>query len=231
MADSTCKTCCTCRETKPLAEFGKDRQTPDGLQRRCKPCKNAQHVAYRAANKERLAEYGRQWSKANRDKRNSYTRKWRDGNRGAYLEGKARYREENADLIRAWRAANREQRNEYMRAWRAANPERALEISRRSLKVRYERNPHAFIEAEHRRRALILERTVGTVDLEALWAEQEGRCGLCGDPIDRSLRWPHPMSKSLDHIVPLAKGGTHEQSNLQWTHLVENLQKGASVPT
>lgn len=39
------------------------------------------------------------------------------------------------------------------------------------------------------------------------------------------------MSKSLDHIVPLAKGGTHEQSNLQWTHLVENLQKGASVPT
>lgn len=37
------------------------------------------------------------------------------------------------------------------------------------------------------------------------------------------------MSASVDHIVPLARGGKHEQSNLQWTHLVENQIKGTKT--
>lgn len=54
-------------------------------------------------------------------------------------------------------------------------------------------------------------------------------CGLCGGLVDRGLRHPHPMCASLDHVVPLAKGGSNDEGNLQLAHLVCNLKKRAVV--
>lgn len=54
-------------------------------------------------------------------------------------------------------------------------------------------------------------------------------CGLCGITVDMSLTYPEPMSPSIDHITPLSKGGTHQLSNAQLTHLRCNIQKGAKV--
>lgn len=45
--------------------------------------------------------------------------------------------------------------------------------------------------------------------------------------MDKQLKWPNPMSKSVDHTVPISRGGTHEQTNLTWAHLVCNMRKGA----
>jgi 5-methylcytosine-specific restriction endonuclease McrA len=52
-------------------------------------------------------------------------------------------------------------------------------------------------------------------------------CGICGHAIDPDLRWPDPMSVSLDHVVALANGGDHSAANLQAAHLVCNIRKGA----
>lgn len=45
-------------------------------------------------------------------------------------------------------------------------------------------------------------------------------CALCGKPIDKTLKYPHPMSFTADHIIPISKGG-HPSSieNLQPAHL------------
>lgn len=51
------------------------------------------------------------------------------------------------------------------------------------------------------------------------------RCGICRRHIGRQFRWPHPMSVSLDHKVPLSKGGPHSRSNTQAAHLRCNLRK------
>ena len=32
-------------------------------------------------------------------------------------------------------------------------------------------------------------------------------CGICGKPVDKELKYPHPLSACVDHIVPIAKGG------------------------
>ncbi|WP_377326255.1 HNH endonuclease [Pimelobacter simplex] len=50
-------------------------------------------------------------------------------------------------------------------------------------------------------------------------------CGICNKKVDILLSYPHPMSKSLDHIVPLSKGGAHSFENCQTAHLRCNLLK------
>lgn len=42
-------------------------------------------------------------------------------------------------------------------------------------------------------------------------------CGICGKPVDKSLRYPHPLSPCIDHIIPVAKGG-HPSSILPSRH-------------
>lgn len=52
------------------------------------------------------------------------------------------------------------------------------------------------------------------------------RCGICTGGIDQSLSYPHPMSVSLDHIVPLSMGGDDVRENVQAAHLRCNQSKG-----
>lgn len=58
-------------------------------------------------------------------------------------------------------------------------------------------------------------------------AKRDGTdCGICGLPVDMDLaRGPGVMCPSVDHIVPRAKGGTHEPENLQLAHLHCNMLK------
>jgi predicted nucleic acid-binding Zn ribbon protein len=48
-------------------------------------------------------------------------------------------------------------------------------------------------------------------------------CQLCGEPVDPELEYPDPMAASLDHVVPMSRGGTNASTNLQLAHLVCNV--------
>lgn len=51
-------------------------------------------------------------------------------------------------------------------------------------------------------------------------------CGICGMPVDFSLKYPHPLSACIDHIVPVSKGGhPSDIDNLQLAHMMCNRQK------
>ncbi|MDV7712882.1 HNH endonuclease signature motif containing protein [Enterococcus casseliflavus] len=54
----------------------------------------------------------------------------------------------------------------------------------------------------------------------------QNTCGICGKPIDKSFKAPHPLSPVVDHVVPINKGG-HPSSieNLQLAHWTCNRQK------
>ncbi|MCK4625042.1 MAG: HNH endonuclease [Phycisphaerae bacterium] len=54
-------------------------------------------------------------------------------------------------------------------------------------------------------------------------------CQICGKRVNRRLKFPHPRSKSLDHIIPLSvPEGHHTRQNVQLAHLSCNLSKRAS---
>ncbi len=51
-------------------------------------------------------------------------------------------------------------------------------------------------------------------------------CGICGKPVDKTLKSPHPLSPTVDHIIPLDKGGhPSDLSNLQLAHRCCNREK------
>lgn len=51
-------------------------------------------------------------------------------------------------------------------------------------------------------------------------------CGICGLEIDPAFKSPHPLSATVDHIIPVAKGG-HPSAleNLQAAHRCCNRAK------
>ncbi len=232
MANATpSKTCTGCKVEKPLGEFSKNSQAKDGLRHRCRACcsQAAKRWAAQGGAAKRAAT-AKKWREENPERARETARKWKAANPDADRRYKKKYREAHPEAAREYRAKNAQERTEYQRKWRAENPELARAAARRHSRNAYTKDPTKAVELANRRRALILERKVGPVDLHLLWKTQGDDCALCGDLIDRDLRWPAPMCASLDHIVPLALGGTHEQSNLQWTHLVCNIRKGAKAP-
>lgn len=58
-------------------------------------------------------------------------------------------------------------------------------------------------------------------------AERDGwTCGICGRAIDRRLSPPHRMAASVDHVVPVSKGGSDEDHNLRAAHFSCNSRRG-----
>jgi hypothetical protein len=56
------------------------------------------------------------------------------------------------------------------------------------------------------------------------------RCYLCTQQIDPSFVWPHPLSPSVDHVVPVSAGGSNRSDNLRATHWHCNEAKADSLP-
>ncbi|RSJ79261.1 HNH endonuclease [Streptococcus cristatus] len=51
-------------------------------------------------------------------------------------------------------------------------------------------------------------------------------CGICGLAVDKSLKYPHPLSPVIDHIIPINRNGhPSDINNLQLAHWQCNRQK------
>ena len=51
-------------------------------------------------------------------------------------------------------------------------------------------------------------------------------CGICGKPVDFSFKNPHPLAPTVDHIIPVARGGhPSDMDNLQLAHRCCNREK------
>ena len=54
----------------------------------------------------------------------------------------------------------------------------------------------------------------------------QNTCGICGKPVDKSLKAPNPLAPCIDHIIPVSKGGhPSDICNLQLAHWTCNRQK------
>lgn len=61
-------------------------------------------------------------------------------------------------------------------------------------------------------------------------AKRDGTdCGICGDPVDMTVRLPNRMCASIDHVLARANGGTNNPENLQLAHLLCNARKSDRI--
>ena len=75
------------------------------------------------------------------------------------------------------------------------------------------------------------QRTVYEKNKKKILKEQKV-CGICGKPVNKKLKFPHPLSACIDHIIPLAKGGhPSDINNLQLAHWCCNREKSDKLPT
>lgn len=62
-------------------------------------------------------------------------------------------------------------------------------------------------------------------------AERDGTiCYICESDIDLGLSGLDRFGPTIDHVIPLALGGTNDDSNLRLTHRDCNTKKGISLP-
>lgn len=94
---------------------------------------------------------------------------------------------------------------------------RAIGVNRANMK---------FVQA---RRALERDPSAEKFPPREIFERDGWICGLCGEGIDRTEKAPAPGAPSIDHVVPLSRGGKHCRENVQAAHLGCNVRKGARI--
>ena len=114
---------------------------------------------------------------------------------------------------------NQESRVAAAREYREANRER----TRATAKAYAKAHPDAVWRSDANRRAREKNAFVEVVDRAALYERDRGVCGLCRKTVERS-------DATVDHIIPLSKGGEHSYANTQIAHTFCNLSRGNRGP-
>lgn len=160
------------------------------------------------ANREKAYAASEKWAKANPDRRREHYRRYRLKN----PEKRKEYLKQRPDLVKAAKAR-----------YRAKPDTRAKELQAERRRRATPAGNEAMREYAHRRRARKRSTWVETVRLSELVRRDAGKCGLCGRKVKKQER-------SIDHIVPLSRGGPHSLKNTQLAHLRCNTARNNHGP-
>lgn len=141
------------------------------------------------------------------------------------------------DTGKAYRKKNRERLRPYFHQYWLVNLEHLLKYhadyrQRHSTKrVRYaaewnKQHPLKMSEHRHRRRARVrsAEGVLSALDIQKQFDGQKGRCWWCRKKFMGS-------AFHVDHVIPLARGGTNDAKNICIACPACNVKKGAKLPS
>lgn len=202
------KHCPKCGAVKPVTEFHRRKTSPDGHVSHCKACRaisadawraanlekaQAREAAYRAANPEKVRARTAAWVAANPERAKAGVAAWHVANAEKERVRSAAWRADHPDRVReraaAYRTANKDRLITYNAAWSAANPDKVIARTQR--------------HNARKRGATISDFT--SQQWEELKEEYGSKCAYCGCT---------PDVLTMDHVVPLSRGGDHTESNI-----------------
>ena len=193
---------------------------------------------YYEENREKTIAQQKKYVENNREKRNAYMRKYYSSNSEKALEASKKWRQANpgkAELAtKRWRAANPGRMAANQKRWSRANPEKIVKFSAEYRKANADKinakimayrktekgkeatklaarkhiqtgkGKNSRRRATQKRRALKLGASCGPINEVAIYEFCGNRCAYCGGT----------ERLGLDHVVALAAGGAHRESNL-----------------
>jgi len=127
----------------------------------------------------------------------------------------ARYRVTHREQLRASQSTYNASHREEQRTYYATH----LNERRAYVAVNRATHPEQVRERSHRRRVRIRGGFVERVELVALVKRDGGYCGICHKRVAVAER-------SIDHVLPVSKGGAHSYANTRLAHLACNLRRG-----
>lgn len=203
----------------------------------------ARQRAWARANPEKIRAYGKAAKERDPEKYRLMHKRKREVHGEKYAAYKASYTEANRARIRATDALYRKENAEKVRgarlAWMLANPDKVRGYRLRRYwadpaTARQKKTAHYWLDpdrsrimgrvAANKRRALKAA-AIGSYtkdDISRILDAQKGRCAICRTNIRKRFQ--------IDHIVPLAKGGSNFPSNLQILCKTCNCRKQAKDP-
>lgn len=119
---------------------------------------------------------------------------------------------------RKWYAENKQRAKARRDEWKKRNPEKFAKYNRRYL----DNNPEMKAIFRSRRRYRERQAWIQDINPFMVYDRDSWYCGICGLCV-------LPQDASIDHIIPISKGGKHEWENVQLAHLSCNKSKGAKL--
>lgn len=218
------KTCTKCKTSKTLDQFSKTKRLKDGYQSQCKICCKEYFSSWAVNNKEKIKQTYSEWRSKNKDKEKSAQKKYVEDNKEKVKKYQAKWRLENAEKLKkdkaAWQLSNAEKIKKRRAEKYAANADKMREEKRKY----YAENAESFKIRAHNRRVKITEsgEKLSQGLTHKLFKLQKGRCACCKLPLGSDYH--------MDHVMPLALGGTNTDDNIQLLRAVCNKQKHAKHP-
>lgn len=174
----------------------------------CRPCTNAYMVAWRAKNPDKVRAANQQWYASHTEEARARGRKFYAENTEQVKQyWKVRYAAVKAIVLvrsRQWAVQNPDKRRAIAAKWKQRNPE-AVRVATQTRRVR--------------------KKNSGTLSkdiIPRLYEAQLGLCACCESWLGSDFH--------LDHIVPLALGGSNTDDNVQLLSPRCNMQKNAMAP-
>ena len=224
------KTCIKCGETKPIAEFKKDKRRPDGFGSQCKKCSAAYTRRYANEHREQIKQYRQAYYRQNKNKLNALRREYDASHREQTRERYARWKQKNKQAVKDYaQRYYRENKDKIIKRGLAYAAERRKVDPTFRNKARARARIRKLIKS---RGGSMTKRTQAILgcDYETLWEYL-------------LFTWEHNYGKPwngepyhIDHFEPLALAKTPEEveklchySNLQMLTPEDNIKKGDSL--
>lgn len=190
--------------------------------------KNLEYAAkYRADNPEAVKKARKHWYKTNADYAKACSRKDYYDNQQHHLDTMRAWREANPGYHKAHALAYYRSDIEAGRTRCRAHRAKDAEKHRKRFKEWVQSNQDKMRDSQRRRRARKLGTQVEAIIERDVFDRDGWRCYICEAPVVNEVPFGTPNKAILEHVIPLARGGTHTWMNVRCACHRCNQMKGA----
>jgi hypothetical protein len=213
------KECIYCHKILSLDNFHIAKDHKDGHDSRCKKCVKE----YRFKNRERIKKQRAQFYRDNKERINQTNREYYGKNKAEMNAKMRKWRKDNLEKAKAYNIkhyhSHRQERIEYSINWIKENPDKYKEYVRKH----HQNHLPEHAERQRRRYAQKINNGCEKTDYREIYERYNYTCQICGK---ENLSG---FDLTIDHILPIAKGGPHVAENLQVACRSCNCRKGAKI--